>query len=191
MGFVTLYGLVVVLQSLVLVGKGRLMVMADEEMRTFLVALAVISSGIRTGIGFALMAGGVVVLGALFSQSGRALRLAEFTGLAYVSQIPWAVVTLVLLIWYVEIPTPPLPNAVTVEETRQMVESDVDPGGLLSTIDLVQAYSWLWFVALQASALRVVSGFRVFGAWSAGLTLALVFVVVPWVVQRYGVAWEW
>lgn len=46
-------------------------------------------------------------------------------------------------------------------------------------------YVGVLVVALQACALRAVSGFTVRGAWAAGIVLSLVFVVIPWAVQRF------
>lgn len=70
-------------------------------------------------------------------------------------------------------------------QAMQFYRESVETSPFMLTIGLIGAYFGLWLVALQATALRVVSGFTVGGAWTAGIVLGSVFVVIPWAIQRF------
>ena len=147
-----------------------------------------VMSAITTGCAlFLFSALAVVVLDMLFAQSGHGRRLVEFTGLAFYSQLPLALAVLVFTIWWQEMDTLRLPPEATGQELAEAVlaqqqESAAAAG--LSTLRLMGAYFWCWLVALQAAALRVVSGFSTGGAWAAGILLAVLFVGLPYAVQQ-------
>ena len=46
-----------------------------------------------------------------------------------------------------------------------------------------QQFAGLWLVGLHAVALRVVSGFSVGATWGAFITLAALFVGIPWMFR--------
>lgn len=136
---------------------------------------------------FGISALSVVVLDMLLAQSGRGRRLVEFTALAFYSQLPLAAVGLTVVVWWWSPAPLRLPAGITSIELADFLrayqaDSADTPG--LSALQLAGYYFWCWLVALQAAALRVVSGFSVGGAWAAGITLAVLFVGIPSVVQQ-------
>ena len=144
-----------------------------------------------TAVGFMFVASALALtaLDALFAQSGRARRLVEFTALSYWSQLPLAAAWLGIVAWWWA-PSPlRLPPGLTAAELMAVLSEYQEANArtsILSTLQLAGAYSWCWFVALQAAALRVVSGFSVHGAWAAGILLATLFVAIPYAAQRMG-----
>ena len=142
-----------------------------------------------TSVGFMFVASALALmaLDALFAQSGRARRLVEFTALSYWSQLPLAVAWFGIVSWWWD-PLPlRLPPGVTAAELVAVLSDYQEANArttVLSTLQLAGAYSWCWFVALQAAALRVVSGFSVGGAWAAGILLGTLFVAIPYAAQR-------
>ena len=158
------------------------------------VVLAAVGTAVQKVAVFGLAAGAAVALDAFFSRSGKAQRLVEFTGIAYVTQVPWALLSLVVLAGFWEPPAFLLPPDATALEARQAADDyarDAQTSALPAALKLIRSGFGLWLVALQACALRVVSSFTVGGAWAAGITLALVFVVAPWTLQRFGMPWAW
>lgn len=150
------------------------------------VGMAVFSVLFGAVVVFWMSAGALVVLDLLFSQSGRASRLVEFSALAYWTQVPWAVSATVLIVGLVELEPVTLPASVqTAEVPRMLADQQVAHAAtpLQRAMGLVGMYFQIWLAALQACALRVVSGFTVGGAWTAGIALALLFGVVPWAIQ--------
>lgn len=140
-------------------------------------------AAVDTVVVFALAAGGVAALDAVFSQSGKSQRLVEFTGIAHVTQIPWALLSLAILAGFWEPPMFRLPPDATVSEAQQAAEDyarNAQTSGLPGALNAIRIGFGLWLVALQACALRVISRFTVGGAWAAGIALALVFVVAHW-----------
>ena len=150
-------------------------------------AIGVISSVTAACSVFALSALAALALDALFAQSGRARRLVEFTALAYWTQLPFTVVSLVIVaVWWEPAPLRLPPGATSVElvDVLSAYQEDSEAEPLPSTLRLVASYFWCWFVALQAVALRVTAGFTVGGAWTACGLLAALFVVAPYLVQE-------
>ena len=135
---------------------------------------------------FGAMALVLVVLDLLFAQSGSARRLVEFAGFAFVSQLPLAILGLALAIWVTPEPLR-LPADATLAEFPDIMrkyQATVVGGVRQSVLQMVGVYFGLWMAALQAAALRVVSGFSVGGAWAAGILLAVLFVGIPYAVQQ-------
>ena len=148
----------------------------------------VLVSSVTTGCFlFALWALAAVVLDMLFAQSGRGRRLVEFTALSYWSQLPYAAVWFGMVAWWWQPEPLRLPPGVTTVELMDILrtyqEENAD-ASMLSTLRLAASYSWCWLVALQAAALRVVSGFTVAGAWAAGVSLAALFVGAPYAFEE-------
>ena len=145
--------------------------------------LSVFSVVTGAAVTFWLSTGALIALDVLFTGSGRARRLIEFSALAYWTQVPWTAVVAGVVLWWFE-PAPlrlaagatPMELA---EAMRAYQENSASAAGL-STMRLVGSYFWCWLVALQAAALRVVSGFSVGGAWAAGILLAILFVGIPY-----------
>ena len=151
--------------------------------------IGTVASVTTVGFTFVLSALALLALDALFAQSGRARRLVEFTALSYWSQLPLAAAWFGIVAWWWEPPPLRLPPGLTAVELAGALGDYREESArttILSTLQLAGAYSWCWFVALQAAALRVVSGFSVPGAWAAGILLATLFVVIPYVAQRMG-----
>jgi len=134
---------------------------------------------------FALSAGTIVLFDILFAQSGRVRRLVEFTGYSYLPTLAWSMVTLaVLLFWWSPAPLR-MPSFENMNDVQSMIATD--QAGLASTplqipLRIVALYFWGWQIAIQAAALRVVSGFTIAGAWAAGIVLSSVFVMLPYVL---------
>ena len=151
--------------------------------------IGTVASVTTVGFVFVTSALALTALDVLFAQSGRARRLVEFTALSYWSQLPLAAAWLGIVAWWWEPPPFRLPPGVTAAEFMALLSDYQEANAqttVLSTLQLAGAYSWCWFVALQAAALRVVSGFSVGGAWAAGILLATLFVAIPYAVQRMG-----
>lgn len=149
---------------------------------------AVVSSVTAVGFMFAASALAAVALDLLFAQSGRSRRLVEFAALSYWSQLPFAAAWLGITVWWWRPePLSLAPGATSVElfETLRAYQGQNAETGLLSTLQLVGAYFWCWFVALECAALRVVSGFTVAGAWAAGVSLATLFVGAPYAFEVF------
>ena len=150
-------------------------------------AIGVVSSITAGCFLFGISALSVVVLDMLLAQSGRSRRLVEFTALAFYSQLPLAAVGLAVVVWWWSPAPLRLPAGITSMELADFLRAyqaeSADTAGL-STLQLAGSYFWCWLVALQAAALRVVSGFSVGGAWAAGIMLAVLFVGIPSVVQQ-------
>ena len=160
-------------------------------------AIGVVSSITAVCFLLAMSALAVVFLDMLFAHesyrnpepaSGRGRRLFEFTALAYFSQLPVAVAGLMAAVWWWSPAPLTLPAGITslelVDALRSYQEESADTA-VLSTQRLIGSYFWCWLVALQAAALRVVSGFSVGGAWAAGILLGVLFVGIPYAVQQY------
>lgn len=127
-----------------------------------------------------LMAASAVMLDVLFSQSGRGPRLVEFTWLAYAVHLPWVAIVALTMLW---VPYPELSvgAALPIDVTALSVryQQQLADDAVLSSMHLVGMSFTLWVAAVQACALRVVSGFTVGGAWAAGLALAAMFAIAP------------
>ena len=158
------------------------------------VVLAAAGMAIQEGFLFALAAGAVVVLDAVFSRSGKAPRLVEFTGIAHVTQIPWALLSLVILAGFWAPPAfrpPPDAGGLEALQAADDYARGARTSGLPGALTLIRTGFGLWLALLQGCALRVVSGFTVAGAWAAGSSLAFVLAVAPWALQRLGIPWTW
>lgn len=134
---------------------------------------------------FALQAGTVIFLEWLFSSARSGWRLLECSALAYWTQVPFAAISIGF--WTVMEPGPPvLPARAGIGVTMEVLDGVTEqlPAAVHVLQDLAAYYS-LWVVALQAAALRAVSEFTVGGAATAGCLLGLVFVVLPWLFQRF------
>jgi hypothetical protein len=137
---------------------------------------------------FALMTGSLVFLDSLFSQSGRANRLIEFSAFAHAVQLPLILIAFALSAWG-PVPAVRTPSGVLKANEWQelsqkyMTQLRDSPAQRLGRI--LSTYATFWIVAIQASALRIVSGFSVRGAWAAGCMLALTFGVGPWAWQMF------
>ena len=150
--------------------------------------LGVMSSITAGCLLFALSALAVVCLDMLCAQSGRGRRLVEFTALAYLSQLPLAAAGLAVAAWWWSPAPLRLPDGIASLELAEALRSYQEESAgaaALSTQRLLGSYFWCWLVALQAAALRVVSGFSAGGAWAAGILLAALFVGVPYAIQRF------
>ena len=124
----------------------------------------------------------------LFAGSGRARRLVELSALAYWVQVVWAAVSLIAVL----VAYSPSPLDLPISRGRLAVEGAMaeylaDEAGtpFMLSIRLVGVYFGLWFTALQACALRVVSGFSVVAASAAGVVMGFAFILLPWAVQRF------
>ena len=124
---------------------------------------------------------------ALFSQSGRARRLVEFAGLAYVTQLPWGIGALAVSLWVWD-PEPfrvsPGVSAVELPDLLRRHQESMAAAPVQSTLRVIGAYFTVWLVALQCAALRVVSGVSGSTAWGVGLVLVLLLVVMPYAWSR-------
>ena len=123
----------------------------------------------------------------LFTGSGRTRRLIEFSALAYWTQVPWTAVVAGVVLWGFELAPLRLAAGATPTEladAMRVYQEDSASTAGLSTMRLVGSYFWCWLVALQATALRVVSGFSIGGAWAAGILLAILFVVAPYALPQ-------
>ena len=155
----------------------------------FGVALAVVSVVAGVAVMFWLSVGALVALDLLFTGSGQSRRLVECAALAYWSQVPWSLATVGILLWCFD-PEPlqlsPDMSSSELPARIMAYQDDLRSTPLMETVHVVGLYFGMWLVALQAAALRVVSGFSVPGAWAAGILLATLFVVIPYVAQRMG-----
>lgn len=152
------------------------------------VALAVFSALFGVAVAFWLSTGGMIALDKLCNGHGDARRLIEYSAIAHWSQVPWGLVSVTLFaMWFQPEPLNIADSGSAGERLRAMelYRVSVESSSFMLTVGLVGAYFGVWLVALQACALRVVSGFTVRGAWAAGIVLGSVFVVIPWAVQRF------
>lgn len=149
----------------------------------FGVTLAVFSVVASVAVLFWLSVGVLAALDLLFAGSRRVRRLVECNALAYWSQVPWSLATALILFFWFDPEPLRLPAGVSVEEvTTHITEHQVaiQSSALMETMQIIGVYFGLWLAALQAAALRVVSGFSVGGAWAAGILLAALFVGIPY-----------
>lgn len=151
------------------------------------VGMAIVSAVVGLAVAFWLSTASLIVADVIFATSGRARRLVELSALAYWSQVPWAIVGVFAVALFFHPDPVDLPSSASMLELQQFMgvyQADLQQTPFMLTFRLIGAFFGLWFVALQACALRVVSGFSVGGAWAAGMFLGLVFVVLPWAIQR-------
>lgn len=136
---------------------------------------------------FALQAGVIATADILVVQSGQVKRLVELAALSYWTQVIYAVGALAVSTAYFD-PEPLRlpPGGVSVELQQVLAEygQSIRQGDLSSSLQLIRQMFTVWLVALYAVALRVVSGLTVGGAWAAGVVLAVLFILVPALVQR-------
>ena len=131
-------------------------------------------------IAFTVRAGAVVGIDAVAAQSGKGRRLVEFAGLAYWTQVLWAVPAFAAMWWLYD--PPPM---VVEGQGLDMMQAALRYGEELAaeplqiTMTRTQQMFGLWLVGLHAAALRVVSGLTTRGAWTAAAVMALVFMGVP------------
>lgn len=133
---------------------------------------------------FALQTCAVVGFG-LFSSQTDGWRLLEFSALAMWTQVPIAVIAMGF--WAMTDVEPlGLPSgAGFLAVAEALANTGSQPTPVEQTFLLLIAYWSLWCVALQAAALRVVCRFTVGAAAAAGCVLGLLFVVLPWALQRF------
>ena len=152
-------------------------------------AVAFVSGMLTSAVAFVGAAIAVVTLGQLFAQSARTQRAVEFTCLAYVTQLPWALVTLLYALAWFDPPPLSVASSVTAADVPRVLahyQSEIASTPVQLALRLVGVFFRLWFVAIQCAALYVVCNFTVLGAWAAGLSMGSVFVVIPWVWERLG-----
>lgn len=131
-------------------------------------------------VGFMVHASAVVMFDVLTVQSGQWRRLTELSALAYWPQLLWSVPALALVWWLYDPPAMVYRGA-----GADMMQAALRYGEQLASepfqivMARTQQMAALWLVALHACVLRVVSGFRVGGAWVAGIVLATLFLGVP------------
>lgn len=133
----------------------------------------------------AIQAGTIAMLGLVFSYDKNGLRLIEFSALAYWTQVPALAVSIVFwlvvdVIQPVKPATPDIPALIDALTNASRMASD---STIVSTFQVALSYWYLWVVALQATALRVVSNFSIGGAWAAGVAVGSLFVVLPWALS--------
>lgn len=123
---------------------------------------------------FVLMALILASIDVLFKDSGRQLRLAEFTGLAFFAFVPVCLFTLGVSIFWTPPPlTVPADSSfldLQAAASRFVALMNADPW--LSTARIIYFFSLGWCVALVSAALAVTSGF---GRPAAGLASTLLF----------------
>lgn len=150
----------------------------NPEALAIIIAMAVV----MLYLVIAIQAGVVIAIEILFSNARNGRRLIEFSALAYWTQVPIEVVS--IGIWLVVEPGQPVSPADSslwaLIEALDSVNEEARESLIISTFQVIGSYWSLWVVALQATALRVVSKFSVGGAWAAGVTVGLLFVVLPW-----------
>ena len=149
------------------------------------VALAVFSVVLGLAIVFWIAVGVLAVVDVMFVGSGRGHRLIELSALSYWSQVPWAVASCFLLFFAFHLEPPPVSGSSNLPELLARYQEDVERQAFMRTYRLIGAFFGLWLVGLQACALRVVTGLRIGAAWSVGLTLGVVLVLLPWAIQRF------
>ena len=110
-------------------------------------------------------------------RGNRDDRLVEFSALAHVTQIPWALATLAVSLWGWDPEPFRVSSATTVAELPDLLrryQESMAAAPVQSTLRLVGAYFTVWLVALQCAALRVVSGVSVKTANSTAVLRCLV-----------------
>ena len=106
--------------------------------------------------------------------------------MAHWSQVPWAVVATGLILALMEFQRVTLPPGVQTSEIPGVLadhRAAHAAAPLQQVMGLVGMYCRIWLAFLQACALRVVSEFSVAGTWIAGISLAVLFGVLPWMIQ--------
>lgn len=131
---------------------------------------------------FWIQAGALVLLDAVFAQSGQTRRLVELTAVSYWTQIVWAVPVLIVMLLLFDPPEFRMPAGMPVEGVQAALVAHmnrISQQPIQIAVNMTGEAIGCWIIAIQAVALRVVSKFSVLGAWTAGCLLAFVFVVVP------------
>jgi hypothetical protein len=137
-------------------------------------AISVLFNVLRTMFFFAVSVGAVIVLDILFAQSGRVRRLVEFTGYSYWPTVAWSVVTLAVLVFWCTPAEMSAPSLANMNDVGTMVANHqvrLASTPIQITLRIIASFFWGWQIAIQAAALRVVSGFTVAGAWASGIVL--------------------
>ena len=152
------------------------------------VGLSFVSACFAEAITFWLSTGAIVSLDLFFTGSGRGRRLVEMSALAFWPQTIWGLTgCVVVAVAFHPEPLLVSDSMTTIDVQRSVgdYEDMIESSYFMLTFRLIGAYFAAWVVALQVTALRVVSGFTVGGAWAAGIVLGLVFVALPWAIQRF------
>ena len=131
-------------------------------------------------VGFAARAGIVVAFDVLTSQSGQATRIIELVGLAYWTQLIWAVPA-VGAMWFLFDPPPMAVRG----QGADLLQASMRYGETLAAEPLQVAISQtqqmfgIWLVALNACALRIVGKLTTAGTCAAAIVLGIVFIGTP------------
>lgn len=147
---------------------------------TLSVVVLVFSSFMGVVLSSGLLAGSVLLVNMMFFGSFDHRRLLMFFGVTHWALVPWSVLSLLLAL-NTDVPDLSGLSAESIE--RRAAAYNETPAVL--TARLFGAYFGLWHVALSCCAMRAVSGASARGAWVAGVLLAALFVVLPWVLQRF------
>ena len=136
-------------------------------------------------IAFAVRAGAVVGIDAVVAQSGKGWRIVELAGLAYWTQVLWAVPAFAAM-WWLYDPPPMVLSGQGLDAAQAALRygEELAAEPLQIAMTRTQQMFGLWLVGLHAAALRVVSRFTVRGAWTAAVVLTIVFMGVPAVLGR-------
>lgn len=167
-------------------GQAALRPPAGVEIPAWATEVSIGAAAMGTVVGFLLWYGVMlaVILGVNALRDGgggRARKLIECTGLALSVCVPWVFLhALSVWLWF-----HPRPFTSLNESSMTLYWSEIGSLPLISTVQLVDAMFLLYVVALQSVALHVVGGLSVKAASIVGTGLGLVFVVVPWAIQRF------
>ena len=133
-------------------------------------------------IGFWVRAAALVMFDMLTGQSiaRRRWRLVELSAMAYWPQLLWSVPTLAAVWWFFDPPPMVYRGAggdVMMAAMQYGEQLAGEPFQVVMT--RTQQMAGVWLIALHACVLRVVSGFKVSGAWAAGIVLTILFLGFP------------
>jgi len=138
---------------------------------------------------YAMAALALVCLDVVTTDSRRGARLAEFVGLSFFTQVPYAIVT-VLIAYFWSPAESGLGSGTSLEHVSQAVDRQhaaITASPLLSTGRLLSYYSTVWLVVLLSAALKAVTGLGTKAAWLAALFLLAVFVGIRLLGRAAGV----
>lgn len=137
---------------------------------------------------FWLSTGAIAALDVMFAGSGKGRKIIEFSAFSFWPQAVWGVVGCFVAWLFFHPDAPEISEQMTTIQVRQTMidyQSYVESTVFMRTYRLVGAYAAAGVVALQCCILRAVSRFSVTGTWISGLTLGLLFVAIPWAIQRF------
>ena len=133
---------------------------------------------------FAMALLALLSINVLYKDAATPARLAEFTGLCFLTQIPLCLITIAITLGYQPEPFRPPPEIAQVDALAAFVERQ-EASPALATVRTLSQASALWLASQLTMALKVAGRLSTRAAVLAALFLVLLFVGVELAVDLF------